>query len=140
MTTMTIGLFAVEKDIEWYSWNQGYEKAMKEDKTMLVFAQATWCHWCKRMLDKTFSNKEIKSLLSENYIAVSIDVDKEETHTYNGVKYEGSELLSTLMDSDKLGIPTSIFVFPKTSKSIKASGFIDATEMKSLLIKYQKDE
>jgi thioredoxin-related protein len=132
--SVAMGSDSVDNDLVWHSWEEGYKIAQEEDKTMLVFAFATWCHWCKRMDDKTFSNDEIKSLITKDYIAVKMDVDKEETLIYNSKKYSNNELLGKLMDSDQLAIPTTIIVYPKTSRSKSSGGFKTVQEMKDMLL------
>lgn len=140
LLSMAMGSDPVENELVWHSWEEGYKIAQDEDKTMLVFAFATWCHWCKRMDDKTFNNNEIKSLIAKDYIAVKVDVDKEETLEYNSKKYSNNELLGKLMDSDQLGIPTTIIVYPKTSRSKSSGGFKTVQEMKDMLALNVKEE
>ena len=138
--SMAMGSDPVDNDLVWHSWEEGYKIAQEEEKNMLVFAFATWCHWCKRMDDKTFSNDEIKSLIANDYIAVKMDVDKEETLVYNSKKYSNTELIGKLMDSDQLAIPTTIIVYPKTSRSKSSGGFKTVQEMKDMLLLNIKEE
>ncbi len=126
------------QEVEWYSWEEGYAKAQEENKTMLVFVQANWCHWCKRMIDKTFNKEEVSSVINMDYIAVIFDVDKEETYTYNGKNFEGKMLLGELSDNKCQGIPSTIFINTKTSTGLLEEGFKTPEEMGLLLVKHNE--
>ncbi len=88
-----------EQTLEWYSWGKGYEKTIEEDKTILVFVHASWCHWCKRMFDKTYPKEEVKSLIIKNYVAVKFDIEKEEKYMYKEEEYKENKLLGVLTDN-----------------------------------------
>ncbi len=125
------------QEVKWYSWEEGYEKAKKEDKTMLVFIHAEWCNMCKRMLDKTFTKEATISLINKDFVAVKYDVDKKATYVFDGREYQGNQLAGALIKSEQLGIPTTAFVYTKTSISIAEAGLKNHEEMQTLLGKYK---
>jgi thiol:disulfide interchange protein len=47
---------APKAELKWYGWNEGYAKAVKEGKIVLVDAYTDWCGWCKKMDRDTYSN------------------------------------------------------------------------------------
>jgi thiol:disulfide interchange protein len=46
-------------ELTWYGWNEGYAKALKEGKIVLVDAYTDWCGWCKKMDRDTYTNPTI---------------------------------------------------------------------------------
>lgn len=121
------------EELKWHTWKEGYEKAIKEDKTMVVFIQTTWCHWCKRMNDKTYNEEGVVSLINKDYIPIKFNPEDKETYTYNGKEYNGMELLAKLTDGEFMGIPATLFLSSSSDKSVLEGGFITAEGFKELL-------
>src|SRR4051812_21578649 len=57
----------------WYGWNEGYEKAIKENKIVLVDAYTDWCGWCKKMDRDTYANPEVIKKLNQHFIAIKFN-------------------------------------------------------------------
>jgi len=61
-------------------WRTNLDKAAKEaeiyDKPMLVYLSTSWCGFCRKMEDQTFSNKAIQAQISERFVPVSLDGEK----------------------------------------------------------------
>ncbi|NOU18655.1 MAG: DUF255 domain-containing protein [Bacteroidales bacterium] len=125
------------QEIKWYSWSEGYEIAKKENKKVLVFIYADWCHLCKRMLDKTFTDQEVISNISNNYVAVKfnyeIDSPKKMTYRFNDKDLTIQEFILMLWNAEKgqpvqLAVPTSIFFDINSKKSEKISGALSPAD------------
>lgn len=136
---LLIQLNAKAQEINWQNWNDAYQIAQNENKTMLVFVQADWCHWCKRMNDKTFNKTEVSEIVNENFIAVKFDIEKEVDYNFKGKMYKGKELLGILTNNELKGIPSTVFVSVKTEKIKLEPGFISADDMKLSLEKYKQN-
>ena len=62
--------------IEWLPWSgASFERAQNEDKPVLLSISAAWCHWCHVMDETTYSDPEVRALLSSGFIAVRLDND-----------------------------------------------------------------
>ncbi len=57
----------------WYKYDDGLAKAKKEKKHVLIAFYTKWCGWCRKMDQSTFTDKEIKKVLNESYVAVKVD-------------------------------------------------------------------
>ena len=57
----------------WYSFDEGYNKAVKEDKIILIDAYTDWCGWCKVMDKKTYTQASVIEYLNENFVCVKLN-------------------------------------------------------------------
>ncbi|HEX4146405.1 MAG TPA: thioredoxin family protein [Pirellulales bacterium] len=59
-------------------FNDGYRQALaeaeRENKPLLLFFTAQWCHYCHQMAGEAFTNPQVVSL-SEKFVCVLIDAD-----------------------------------------------------------------
>lgn len=112
---------AHKSPVAWRDWsNDIFKIAQQEKKLVLLDLEAVWCHWCHVMDEKTYSNPEIARLMNAKYIAVKVDQDSRPDLSN---KYE------------EYGWPATI-IFNSDGKELsKRSGYIEAVEMKKLLLK-----
>nr|NQU89586.1 thioredoxin family protein [Bacteroidota bacterium] len=133
VVTFLMCSFTHAEELKWYSWNEGYELARKEKKPMLIFVQASWCHQCKRLNDKTFNNEEIIPLIAQDFIPVKFDIEAEEEYLFGDTKVSGLDLLTAISSESIMGIPTTIFWIADAKKVKPVAGLKDPDEMKELL-------
>lgn len=121
------------QEITWYSWNEGYEIAKKENKPMLVFVHADWCHLCQRMLSKTFTDQEVISTINKDYVAIKFNFEneREKNLTYKFVEKDITlpELMGFLWNAEKgqpipIAVPTTVFININEKKSEQVCGFM----------------
>ncbi|KPA08860.1 membrane or secreted protein containing Thioredoxin domain protein [Candidatus Magnetomorum sp. HK-1] len=66
-----------EGKIKWIEqFQQGLDKAKVSQKPILVFFNATWCYWCRKLNQDVFMKDEIEDI-SKQFINVLIDVEKD---------------------------------------------------------------
>lgn len=67
-----------EKKLDYFS---SYQEALSESKSshkkMLLFFEASWCHWCSKMKVETIFNADVKKSILENYVVCIIDIDQD---------------------------------------------------------------
>jgi len=124
--------------LEWHSWNEGYALAKEENKSMVIFIQASWCHWCKRMEKKTYNEENVAGKIRKDYINIKFDPEVDTSYSYEGKEYSGMELLVELSNNKFKGIPAAIFMSPETRKTVLVEGFMEAVEFKTMLDKNVK--
>jgi thiol:disulfide interchange protein len=56
------------------SYQQAFSEAERENKPLLLFFTAEWCHYCHQMAGEAFTNPQVVSL-SEKFVCVLIDAD-----------------------------------------------------------------
>jgi thiol:disulfide interchange protein len=56
------------------SFEQGLAEAERENKPMLLFFTAHWCHYCEQMASEAFTNPQVVNL-SEKFVCILVDAD-----------------------------------------------------------------
>jgi uncharacterized protein YyaL (SSP411 family) len=103
-------------------WNEGYEKAVKENKIVLVDAYTDWCGWCKKMDRDTYSNAEVIARINKDFIPVKFNPEiKGVSYRIGDKTYTPEQLYSMLCNGETTGFPTVYYIFPN-----KKSVFLDA--------------
>jgi uncharacterized protein YyaL (SSP411 family) len=68
---------AMHQPVEWMEWGEAaFERAVKEDKPILLDIGAVWCHWCHVMDRESYEDAETARIINENFVAVKVDRDE----------------------------------------------------------------
>ncbi|SDF14406.1 thioredoxin domain-containing protein [Terriglobus roseus] len=68
---------AMHQPVQWLPWGpEAFERALAEDKPVLLDVGAVWCHWCHVMDRESYENTETAALINEHFIAVKVDRDE----------------------------------------------------------------
>ena len=60
--------------VDWYPWGEeALQKAMQEDKPILVSIGYAACHWCHVMEKESFENEQTAAFMNQHFINVKID-------------------------------------------------------------------
>ncbi|MCZ7392076.1 MAG: thioredoxin fold domain-containing protein [Candidatus Methanoperedens sp.] len=86
------------------------EAAKVQGKPVFVYARSQYCGWCKKFEEETFTNQSVIQTLNENFISVSIDVDKQKNETRNFRVF---------------GTPTEIFLDSNGTEIKRIPGYTD---------------
>ena len=63
--------------IKWQDWSDGvFDRAVQEDKLMLLDISASWCHWCHMMDRTTYSDPRVIDIINDRFVPVKVDADK----------------------------------------------------------------
>jgi len=103
--------------INWLTFEEAYELHQKEPKKWVIDVWTTWCGWCKRMDQNTFSDSLVIEHVNANYYAVSLDGEykkeiKIEDRTYSFVAQgrRGYHELPAELMGGKMSYPTVVFL------------------------------
>ncbi len=55
-------------------YERGYSEARRQNKPLLLFFTAQWCHYCHQMADEALTNDQVVGL-SERFVCVLVDAD-----------------------------------------------------------------
>ena len=110
-------------ELKWYGFEEGYKKAVKEKKILLVDAYTEWCGWCKVMDRETYAKIDIILKLNKYFVAVKFNPENAAIHKINDQELSSDAFLSLLCNGGRnSGYPTTYFWKELTDNS-KASAY-----------------
>jgi thioredoxin-related protein len=125
--------------ITWYNMTEGYKKAVKENKILIIDSYTDWCYWCKVMDKQTFGDSSIIQKMNEYAVAVKFNPEVNAEHVINGETMNSNQLLQFLNRGGRnAGYPT-IFFWKELSNNAKINahpGYSEPTEFNALINKY----
>ena len=124
------------QEVKWLSWEDGYAKAKKENKIILLDAYTEWCGWCKVMDKETYTEKGVQKKIADKFVAIKLNPELAGSYKYNGASYTGRNLITMLSKNKFRGFPSTFFVYHKTNKSYMEVGYIKAKRFNEILDKY----
>ena len=96
-----------DNPVDWYPWgSEALERAVREDKPILLSVGYSACHWCHVMERESFEDPGIAALMNEHF--VSIKVDREERADIDSI-YMGAVQAMT----GQGGWPMTVFLTPE---------------------------
>jgi uncharacterized protein YyaL (SSP411 family) len=79
--------------VQWFAWKEEvWQKAIAEDKLVIVSIGYSACHWCHVMEHESFENHDVAKLMNEQFI--SIKVDREERPDVDQIYMDAVQLIS----------------------------------------------
>jgi uncharacterized protein len=110
-------------EIQWREWSDAaFAEAQSADKPVLLDISAVWCHWCHEMDRNTYSDAEVRRLVTELYVPVRVENDARPdiNERYN----QG-------------GWPTTAFLTP-TGEVIYGATYIPPEQMRRALVEVSR--
>lgn len=93
--------------VDWYPWStEALERALREDKPILVSIGYSACHWCHVMAHESFEDSFIAGLMNAHFICIKID--REERPDLDHFYMEAVQM----MNGGHGGWPLNVFCLP----------------------------
>ncbi len=93
--------------VDWYPWGEeALNRAVEEDKPILLSIGYSSCHWCHVMERESFDNPEIARLMNDNFI--NIKADREERPDLDAIHMEAVQAIT-----GSGGWPLTVFLTPQ---------------------------
>ncbi len=68
---------AIHQPVDWMAWGEAaFDRALKEDKPILLDIGAVWCHWCHVMDRESYEDDATARIINENFVAIKVDRDE----------------------------------------------------------------
>jgi uncharacterized protein YyaL (SSP411 family) len=68
---------AMHQPVDWMEWGEAaFDRAVKEDKPILLDIGAVWCHWCHVMDRESYENPATAQIINDSFVAVKVDRDE----------------------------------------------------------------
>ena len=97
-----------DNPVDWYAWNEeALNKAVKEDKPILLSIGYSACHWCHVMAHESFEDAETADIMNTHFI--NIKVDREERPDIDKIYQTAQQMLTQRTG----GWPLTMFLTPK---------------------------
>ncbi len=92
--------------VDWYPWGeQAFQRALKEDKPLLISIGYATCHWCHVMERESFEDEETAAMMNAHFICIK--VDREEHPEVDQLYMDACQLVS-----GNGGWPLNCFALP----------------------------
>ena len=92
--------------VDWHEWgSEALQKAVAQDKPILVSIGYSACHWCHVMERECFENQDIANLMNQYFVCIK--VDREERPDIDNIYMEA---VQTMQQSG--GWPLNVFLTP----------------------------
>ncbi|MGZ0174439.1 MAG: thioredoxin fold domain-containing protein [Planctomycetales bacterium] len=109
------------------NWGSDLKKAATESqktgKPILITFTASWCHYCHKLLDETFTDQEVVAQVNEYFVPVVLDADENE----RAVQLLGIE-----------AFPSTVVISPELNVLGRIRGFHPAPQMARQLAPFCK--
>ena len=90
-----LSISQISNEINWLPLDKAKEYAAKSNKNILIYFYKKNCSYCSEMSKNTLSDKEIISLVNNNFFAVKIDSRTKDTIYYQGKAYGNQQPASS---------------------------------------------
>lgn len=92
--------------VDWYPWGEeALNKAIDEDKPILVSIGYSACHWCHVMERESFEKEEIAHVMNEKFVCIK--VDREERPDVDAIYMDAVQAMGV-----QGGWPLNVFLMP----------------------------
>ena len=72
----------IKEELKWSSLEDVSVKLKQQQKLVLIDLYTDWCHWCKVMDKKTYSNQKVMAYLSEKFYTVKVNAETKNSLTW----------------------------------------------------------
>jgi thioredoxin-related protein len=138
--SLTVSAQTKSAKINWMTVEEVQEKMKTEPRKVYVDIFTDWCHWCKVMDKKTFTNKDVIEYMNANYYCIHFNAERKDVVTFNDKKYgpaENSKTNSLAIEwmRGQLSYPTSLFFDEGFVNPQPVPGYMEISNME-LIAKY----
>lgn len=114
---------AAQPDINWRSLSEAQELAKENDKKVMLFAEAKWCGYCKKMYEEVFPKQTVQDSLHKYFYPVKVDIESDQKMMFNGNSLTQRQLARQFRVHST---PTFIFLEQDGSTIGRQPGFLPA--------------
>ena len=129
----TTDVAEVEKStsaVKWMTMAEALSAQEKKRKKIFIDTYTDWCHWCKVMDQKTFSDPDVAAYLNKEYYSVKLDAESDEKVKYKGKEMSYRQLAATFGVS---AYPTTVYLDEVGDLLTTKSGYVEADDMGVIL-------
>ena len=129
------------QEVKWYTFTEAIELNKKQPRNIFIDVYTDWCHWCKVMDSKTFTNPTIAKILNEKFYAVKLNAERKDTVVFQGNAFVSTgqgkrpphQLAAALLQG-KMSYPSIVFLNDKNQLITAMGGYQKPEDLEPLLI------
>jgi uncharacterized protein YyaL (SSP411 family) len=96
-----------DNPVDWYPWGpEALDRAVKEDRPILVSIGYSACHWCHVMEHESFEDEQTAAEMNERFVCIK--VDREERPDVDAIYMEACQAMT-----GHGGWPLNVFLTPR---------------------------
>jgi thioredoxin-related protein len=131
--------FREPEALKWYSWKEGSELAIEQNKPIFLFVCISWCDRSQRLEKKVFNNKEILPMITGNFIPVKIDVEADTALLKHDKSFNKKLAVSEVSPGKyMIAVPRTVFTDVRGTDMVVMEGLQDPKELKENINNYLK--
>lgn len=116
--------------VNWYNLEDAQVLAEQNDKKVLVYTEASWCSYCKKMEQQVLSKSDVQKKMAQYFYPVRVDIESDQKLNFNGEEMTQQAFARQMRVT---GTPTFIFIDQSGSVMGAQPGFIPKDIYQSLL-------
>lgn len=144
---LTLGIiasfgFCNAQKINWMTFQEAVELNRTAPKKIFIDTYTDWCGWCKKMDQTTFQDSLVVEYMNENYYAVKLNAEMNDTIVFGGYTYvnnggmngrRGTHQLAAALLQGNMSYPSYVFMNEKNQLITVAPGYMDASQFLPVL-------
>lgn len=144
-TILFFCLFAVvcssmkpSSSVDWLKLDEVNTKLIKQPKPVLIDLYTDWCHWCKVMDKKTYSNQKVIEYIRDHFYASRINAETRETLTWRNKSYTYNDNyrihdFALYISAGQAAFPTTVIIPAENAEPIPVAGMLEPKELEPIL-------
>ena len=139
---------ANDAEVHWLTITQAQAAMKKQPKKVWIDVYTSWCGWCKVMDKKTYTNPNVIAYLNENFYAIRLDAETQDSITFNGKKYgfvpggqKGNNQLAVELLQGNMMFPSCVFMQENFQNAMPPmGGYLDVPTIEVILTYLGKEK
>ena len=129
--------------ITWLQLSEVSALLKQQHKPLLIDVYTDWCHWCKVMDQKTYTNHKVIDYLTENYYPVRVNAETRDTLLWNNKKFSYNYAykineFALFATNGQASFPTTVIILNDGTPPIPIPGYMQPKELE-LIVRYFGD-
>ncbi|MBQ7532366.1 MAG: DUF255 domain-containing protein [Bacteroidales bacterium] len=142
MVLFALPIFGNAQKINWMTFQEAVELNRTAPKKIFIDTYTDWCGWCKKMDQTTFQDSLVVAYMNENYYAVKLNAEMNDTINFGGYTYvneggmngrRGTHQLAAALLQGKMSYPSYVFMNERNQLITVAPGYMDASQFLPVL-------
>lgn len=124
--------------VDWLKLDEVNTKLTKEQKPVLIDLYTDWCHWCKVMDKKTYTNQKVIGYISDHFYASRINAETRETLTWRNKSYTYNDNyrihdFALYISGGQAAFPTTVIIPAENAEPIPVPGMLEPKDLEPIL-------